>query len=90
MMDDLKVQARHVFAEEEKREQEAIAEFEGRVQKLIEQGAQTRETAIRWLVQAENDSHMLTNPDYFCFNYGLPYGYFKNETWLNAQTLVVV
>lgn len=59
------------------READAAAAFEARVQQTIEAGAKDRETAIRWLFDAENDPYVLFDPDYYCSLHGLPYGYFK-------------
>jgi hypothetical protein len=58
-------------------EQEAVKRFEARVQYTIDSGAKNRETAIRWIFEAENDQYVFSDPDYFCYNNGLPYGYFK-------------
>jgi hypothetical protein len=55
-------------------EQAAIAEFETLVTKMINIGAGNRDTAIRWLADAEGTD---TDLDYFCYKYGLPYGYFQ-------------
>ena len=58
-------------------EKEAIARFEAKLADIIATGAKDRETAIRWIFEAENDQYVFGDPDFFCFNYGLPYGYFK-------------
>ena len=62
------------IAEEEKRQADAIQEFEASVQNAIEFGAGSRETALRWLMDA---SEAYGDWEYFCFLNGLPYGYFK-------------
>lgn len=67
--------AEQVFAEEEVQEQLRVKQFEVTVAKLIKVGANTRETAIRWLADANdvgNDYHFL------CWSLGLPYNYFNN------------
>lgn len=66
-----------VFAEEAEAEKEAIAAFEVRVDAVIASGAKTREAAIRWIFEAQQDEYVLNDPDYFCHLHGLPYGYFK-------------
>jgi hypothetical protein len=56
---------------------EAVRKFEERVARTIALGAKDRETAIRWLFEAENDPYVFGDPDYYCSQYGLPYGYFN-------------
>jgi hypothetical protein len=61
-------------ADRKEREAEAMTKFEARVADLIGSGAGDRETAIRWIHEAED-----TNGDdeYLCYCVGLPYGYFR-------------
>lgn len=68
---------------EQKREQEAVAAFELRITSVVEAGAKDRETAIKWMFDAEEDEYIRFDPDYFCYQYGLPYGYFKGVNFLN-------
>lgn len=68
-----------VQAEEAAQEAAAVKEFEELVQHTIEQGAKTRQNAIKWLFEAENDPYVFGDPDYYCSMHGLPYGYFKEE-----------
>ena len=56
-------------ADDKVREAEAIARFEETVVNSIEFGAGSRETAIRWILNGEQDV------PYFEFCEGLPYGY---------------
>jgi len=57
-------------------EAEAIEKFEATVAKTIANGAGNRETAIRWMM----DSTVYYGDwDMFCYDNGLPYGYFKKE-----------
>jgi hypothetical protein len=64
----------------EKAEHEAAAEaanvveLEATIERLIKTGAANRETAIRWIADAEG-----VNGDmqYLCYQLGLPYGYFN-------------
>lgn len=61
------------------REAAAVKEFEELVQHTIEAGARTRENAIKWLFEAENDPYVFADPDYYCHSHGLPYGYFNKK-----------
>lgn len=70
----LSEQAEVVFAEEQALQQEAIKVFEARVAETVAIGADSRETAIRWIADAEDVNDDL---EYLCFKVGLPYGYFK-------------
>lgn len=63
-------------ADDKIREAEAIARFEETVRNSIEFGAGSRETAIRWIMNGEQDV------PYFEFQQGLPYGYI-------AKTVVI-
>ncbi len=58
-------------------EKSAVEEFELRVASVIASGAGNRETALRWIFDAEDDEYAKLDRDYFCYKYGLPYGYFK-------------
>lgn len=64
-----------LHAQQEKlREQYSIGVFESRIKSLIECGAKTRETAIRWLHDA-CDTH--GDNDFLCFEFHLPCGYIQ-------------
>ena len=63
-----------VCEEEKAREHECIVLFEERIANTIKNGAADRETAIRWLMDAED---AMGDPEYMCFLVGIPYGYFK-------------
>jgi hypothetical protein len=71
-MESLSKEAEVVFAQEAKAEAEAIVVFEARVSDLIASGAENRETAIRWIHEAEGSDG---DSDYLCFLVGVPYGY---------------
>lgn len=60
----------HVFAEEKRQQAEAVVRFEAHITSLMGMGAADRETAIRWLHEAE-----YTNGDDRQLEYvwGLPY-----------------
>ena len=66
--------------EREAEEAEAIVRFEDRVKSLIETGAGDRETAIRWIRQAEDAEY--GDMDFLCYTLGLPYGYFKEVAYV--------
>jgi hypothetical protein len=61
----------------EREEQNAAAvRFEQRVADTIALGAGDRETALRWIHDAEETGG---DPEYLCYVAGLRYGYFKAE-----------
>lgn len=70
-------------AEDKARKEEAVKAFELRIASVIEAGAKDRETAIKWMFDAEEDEYIRFDPDYFCYQNGLPYGYFKGIDFLN-------
>jgi len=49
-----------------------VIAFEERVAKVIATGAGDRETALRWIHEAENSNG---DSDYLCFLMNIPYGY---------------
>jgi hypothetical protein len=65
--------------EDRAHEQRAIIAFEAAIQVAIASGAGDRETAIRWLRDAEDDPHAAGDDGYFEFLQGLPYGFLKGE-----------
>ena len=65
-----------IFAEEEAASQRQIAAFERRVNTAIELSAKDRETAIRWLQQADDCEGDL---DHFSWKNSLPFGYLKEQ-----------
>ena len=56
---------------EQRAEEEAYKSFENTITNTINNGAGDRETAIKWILEAED----LTNeePDYICYSLGLSY-----------------
>ena len=71
---DLAAQNEIKMVEDDNREKQAIAEFEMKIEVIIATGAKDRESAIRWIAEANMvDGDM----DYLCYQFGLPYGYFK-------------
>jgi len=55
---------------------EAVISFERILISMITMGAPDRLTAIKWLVDAEDDFY---DYGYMEYNYGLPYGYILKE-----------
>lgn len=64
-------------AEKERVEQEAemAVRFEARVEETIKLGAADRETALRWIMDADDCQG---DWEFLCYKNGLAYGYFKN------------
>ena len=58
--------------EREAAEAQAIVRFEARITDLIQSGAKDRETAMRWIHEAEGTDG---DDSYLCFQLGLPYRY---------------
>lgn len=63
-----------VLEEEAAQEKVSVACFEELVAETISLGAGDRETALRWIMEGS-----ICNGDweFLCYEYGLPYGYFK-------------
>lgn len=61
-------------SEREAAEQAAAERFEKRVAQTIEAGAGDRETALRWIHEAEGTAG---DAEYLCYRLGLPYNYFQ-------------
>lgn len=71
--DALIVEMNQRHEEEARQEALAIERVEAQLTYWISIGAGNRETAIRWLHEAEDTNG---DGDYLCFRLGLPYGYF--------------
>lgn len=76
MVDNLAVEYDQHMVNEKNREKEAAIKFEQFLKTVIDIGAGTREIAIRWLI--ESDDH--GSHEYLCYRYGLPYGYFSQQS----------
>jgi hypothetical protein len=63
-------------AEKARRRDEAAAvlRFSKRVEDTIKSGAKDRETALRWIHEADGSNG---DDEYLCYLNGLPYGFFK-------------
>ena len=62
--------------EQYRREEEAraVARFSQRIQTVIDAGAKNRETALRWIMEADECNG---DWEYLCYCNGLPYGFFR-------------
>lgn len=69
--------AQQVVVEQEAREAEeaAIRRFEERINLVVSSGAGDRETALRWIMEADGVNG---DWDHLCFLNGLPFGYVKS------------
>ena len=63
-------------AERKIQEQHAIEDFEDRVAKSIEVGAANRETALQWIMAADQCNG---DWEYLAYTNGLPYRYFDRK-----------
>lgn len=55
-------------------EKGAARDFEARIGEMIALGAKTRETALRWIHEADGTQG---DDEFLCYKNGLPYGYFR-------------
>jgi hypothetical protein len=69
----LKETGKLVWAKEEQERKGAVISIEIRVQQMIEL-AQNRETAVRWIHQAEGTDG---DNERLCYELNLPFGYFS-------------
>ena len=62
--------------EAQRREDEkaAAVDFEARIGEMVALGAKTRETALRWIHEADGSRG---DNEFLCYLNGLPYGYFR-------------
>ena len=74
MLDRLAAEAKEVFAEETRIERENIKKFEQTVAALCESMHKPRKTIVRWMFDGSDSNG---DWDYYCWNLGVPYGYFK-------------
>lgn len=63
-------------AERARREDEhrAVVKFSKRVEEVIKAGAKNRETALRWIHEADGSNG---DDEFLCYLNGLPYGFFR-------------
>ena len=72
--------ANREYEAEKAREEEEVRKFEGFIQTMLnEWGVADRETAIRWLLEAENMNEVdfMYGGEYACYKMNLPYTYQK-------------
>ena len=83
-LDALEAEGKLVWAEEEKARGMAATNFETRVKNTIEAGAKDRETALRWIHEAEG-----TNGDdeFLCYQLGLATGISRSRRPFSAILL---
>jgi hypothetical protein len=71
-----------VFAQSEAREKEQeqsnIDMFYERIERMMDDGAESKEQAIRWICDAEDIDYNDPDLGYICFQLGLPYS-MENE-----------
>ena len=58
----------------------AIVRFSERIERMILSGAKDRETALRWIHEADGSNR---DEEYLAYLNGLPYGYFKSTDSVN-------
>lgn len=63
-----------VIAEQKQETERNIVRFGKRIQEVIDSGAKDRETALRWIMEADQCNG---DWDYLCYCNGLPYNFFK-------------
>lgn len=73
-IDELQPHIEAAIAEDREREQQAAVRLEARIAKTIADGAGDRDTAIRWIDQAEGANG---DREYLSFLTGVRYGYFN-------------
>ena len=71
LLDDLE----QSIARERAEQDAAVKRFEDRIELLMNMGASSRETAIRWIIQSMNlsETDEWYGGSYICFELGLPY-----------------
>lgn len=78
---DLGVEHDAYMASEEDREAAVIKSFEAEIDDVIALGAGDRETAIRWIAQANGEER---DAGFLCYLLGLPYSYEQNLKGVGA------
>ena len=77
MADEYGDAASRQFDEDKRIEEENVAKFEGTVTELMTSNAVDRETAIRWLLEAQcfTEYDLMYGGSYACYDMNLPYSY---------------
>jgi hypothetical protein len=73
-MKSLSKEAEVIWAAEAEDEKKNVETFEASVQKLMKEMNKDRTTILRWMM---NGSDCNGDWDYYCYQLGIPYGYFK-------------
>lgn len=73
-MEALEAAGKEIWAQEELDRQAAVVRFEARITETIALGAGNRETALRWIHDAEGTQG---DDEFLCYCVGIPYGYLK-------------
>jgi len=71
---ELQVVITRVEAERRQAEHDAVVRFSKRIGDTIAAGAGNRETALRWIHEADGSNG---DDEYLCYLNGLPYGFFR-------------
>lgn len=71
--DEFEIAVVAAINEDKERENRAVVKFEQLIVDTIELGAKDRQTAIDWILQAEDVDDL----GYLEYKFGLPYNYFK-------------
>ena len=75
--------------EESRREQEAVAEFEAQIMRVIKAGAGDRITALRWMIQPAGETFRLEQDvEYWVFNQGFLFTEYGRELVEELCTIV--
>lgn len=69
-------ESNHAYQRQQDEQNHAIVAFEVKVEEIIDSGARDRDTAIRWLMDADDVDG---DEGFFEYHYDLPYGYLKKE-----------
>ena len=78
---DLQVVAARVFEDEKHAEDMAIKKFETTVSGLCKSMNKDRATMVRWMFEGSNCNG---DWDFYCYELGVPYGYFKDFSMKEA------
>lgn len=77
-LEELQAEGERVWAEEKRAQEDAARRFEKRIEETIASGAGDRETAMRWIHQAEETGG---DNDYLAYTLGLSYSYFRGALY---------
>ena len=79
--DELSAAVCETIDRENAEKEDSAKKFEVRVAEVIESGAKDRETALRWIFDAEDITAdvEIYRGSYAAYHFNLPYGYFEKE-----------